>query len=160
MDTDDRPARTALDPRLDSPVERPLDPRGDRVHLVLPPSSEFLRTVRLVAADAAMRSGCDLDDVEDFRIAVDELSHLLMTSTDHSVHVTFASFDGQVRARGSARARPGASATLDKVSAMIVRATADEHHIVTEAGEVTFDVVKRARRGADDVASTRLASPS
>src|SRR5262249_16345456 len=46
--------------------------KGDRVHLVVPASSRFLRTTRLVAADAAGRAGCDVEEIEDFRIAVDE----------------------------------------------------------------------------------------
>jgi len=119
---------------------------GERVHLVVPPSSEFLRTVRLVAADAAGRAGCDVEELEDFRIAVDELCHLLMAGTDHFVHLTVTSFDGQVVARGSTRARPGATNELDEVSAMIVDATADDFEVVRTPDELAFDVVKHARR--------------
>jgi len=119
---------------------------GERVHLVVPPSSEFLRTARLVAADAAGRAGCDVEEIEDFRIAVDELCHLLMAGTDHYVHLTVTSLDAQVIARGSTRARPGAPRTLDEVSAMIVDATADEVDIIATPDELTFEVVKHARR--------------
>ena len=91
---------------LSSPeAETAEDDEGERVHLVIPPSSRFLRTARLVAADAAERAGCDVEEIEDFRIAVDELCHLLMAATDHSVHLTVTSFDAHVVARGSARAR-------------------------------------------------------
>ena len=129
--------------------------RGDRVHLVVPPSSDFLRTVRLVAADTAGRAGCDVDDVEDFRIAIDELCHLLMTATDHFVHLSLTSFADQVVGHGSARARSGnAPVGLDEVSAMIVNATTDQHRIERRAGEVTFEVVKRVHRPADRAAGT------
>src|SRR4051812_8482095 len=86
---------------------------GDRVQLVIPASSRFLRTARLVAADAAGRAGCDVEEIEDFRIAVDELCHLLMTATDHFVHLTVTSFDTHVVARGSVRSRTAAPRALD-----------------------------------------------
>jgi hypothetical protein len=136
MTTDERPSLDAL------------AHGGDRVHLVIPPSSDFLRTARLVAADSALRAGCDVDEVEDFRIAVDELCHVLMTATDHHVHVSLVTFDSYVTAHGSARARHGATCELDEVSALIVRATTDEHRVGLQRGEVTFDLLKRTRRGA------------
>lgn len=130
------------------------DARGDRVSLVVPPSSEFLRTVRLVAADAAVRIGCDHDDVEDFRIAIDELCHLLMTSTDHFVHLSVNTFDAHVVANGAARARSVAGEfALEPVSELIVASTTDEHRVEHAGGDVTFVAVKRARRVPSDVAS-------
>ncbi len=63
--------------------------------------------MRLVAADAAGRAGLDYDEVEDFRIAVDELCHLLMSSTDHEISVSFGVVGRCVLARGRAQRRPG-----------------------------------------------------
>lgn len=124
-----------------------FDSPGDRVHLVVPPSSTFLRTVRLVAADAAVRAGCDVGEVEDFRIAIDELSHLLMAATDHDVHITMTTFDGHVVGRGATPTRSRkASHELDEISAMIVAATADHFSIDARRDELVFEVVKRARR--------------
>jgi serine/threonine-protein kinase RsbW len=139
MDTDASPDASALAHNGE---------RGDRVHLVVPPSSDFLRTVRLVAADVAVRAGCDLDEVEDFRIAIDELCHLVMTSTDHFVHLSLTSFTDQVVGHGSARARSGnATVELDEVSSMIVKATTDHHRYERRNGEITFEVVKRVDHG-------------
>jgi len=123
---------------------------GERVHLVIPPSSRFLRTVRLVAADAAERAGCDVEEIEDFRIAVDELCHLLMAATDHFVHVTITSFDAHVVARGTTRPRAARAPELDEVSAMIVAGTADEFDIVASPGELRFEVAKHARIAVRD----------
>src|SRR5262245_38272780 len=61
----------------------------DDLHLSVPAAPEFLRAVRMVAADAAARAGLDVDEVEDFRIAVDELTYAAMTATDHSVRLVF-----------------------------------------------------------------------
>jgi hypothetical protein len=116
----------------------------ENVELVVPPSSDFLRTIRLVAADTAVRAGCDLDEVEDFRIAIDELSHLLMTATDHLLHLTLAHVDGHVVGRGVALDRGGqAPVDLDEVSGMIVNATTDGHRIERRDGSISFEVAKR-----------------
>ena len=144
MDRDARRPRATLVTRAGA---EPGDD-GDRVHLVVPPSSRFLRAARLVAADAAGRAGCDVEEIEDFRIAVDELCHLLMSATDHFVHLTVTTFDSYVVARGSTRSRGGAPRTLDEVSAMIVTGTVDHYEIVETPGELAFEVVKQARRAS------------
>ena len=119
----------------------------DDVHLVIPASSEFLRALRLVAADAAVRAGLDCEEVEDFRIAVDELSHSAMAATDHHLHVTFRTGDNQVVARGSARSRGGAVApTMSALSEMIVAGVCDHFDFGGSKSEITFVVVKRAQR--------------
>ena len=51
---------------------------GGDVRLVVPAAPEYLRLVRLTAAGLASRLGFTFDEVEDLRIAVDELCfHLL-----------------------------------------------------------------------------------
>ena len=118
----------------------------DGVRLTVPASSDYLRTVRLVAADAAVRAGLDCHEVEDFRIAVDEVCHLLMASTDHPVSVMFDVVGDQVIARGSARGREGAAPrVLDDLSQTIVRSVADEYETANVGSDVTFRVAKHAR---------------
>lgn len=62
---------------------------NDRVVLTVPARGEFARTVRLAAAELAARSGMNIDDVDDVRLAVEEA---FVFATDHgaSDHVTFA----------------------------------------------------------------------
>ena len=117
---------------------------AESVALTFPPYSEYLRTVRLVAADAAGRAGLDVDEVEDFRIAVDELCHLLMSGTDHSVTVSFGVSGACVLARGSARARSLAGVgELPPLPLAIVRSVADYFETSVDDGELTFSVMKR-----------------
>jgi hypothetical protein len=119
----------------------------DDVHLVIPASSEFLRALRLVAADAAVRAGLDCEQVEDFRIAVDELSHAVMTATDHHLHVTFRTDTEKVVARGSARSRGGGIApSLSELSTTIVAGVCDSFDLTETRSEITFVVVKHATR--------------
>ena len=53
-----------------------------QLRLQVPPTVEHLRTIRLVAADAANRAGFDCDETEDLRIAVDEVCHAVLRSTE------------------------------------------------------------------------------
>jgi anti-sigma regulatory factor (Ser/Thr protein kinase) len=46
---------------------------SDRIELALPDRSDLLVLVRLTAATVASRAGFDVEEVEDLRLAVDEL---------------------------------------------------------------------------------------
>ena len=119
---------------------------GEDVWLTVPPFSEYLRTVRLVAADAAVRAGLDYDEVEDFRIAVDELCHLLMSSTDHEIFVSFGVVGCCVLAKGRARRRAGSPlAPLNDLSRAIIDSVADHHELTEHDDELGFAVLKEAR---------------
>ena len=116
---------------------------GDELHLVVPPYSSYLRAVRLVAADAAARAQLDCDETEDFRLAVDELCHVLMTQTDHFVVLTLSVEDRRVVARGVARRRSGATGVrLNKLTERLVHALADTVTLDEHDDQVTFLVAK------------------
>lgn len=119
----------------------------DDVHLVIPASSEFLRVLRLVAADAAVRAGLDCEEVEDFRIAVDELSHSVMAATDHDLRVTFRTDHNKVVARGSAQSRGGVvQPTMTELSETIVAGVCDYFEFNASTAAVGFVAVKQAQR--------------
>jgi len=127
-------------------IQDQLQVVGEDVWLTVPPFSEYLRTVRLVAADAAVRAGLDYDEVEDFRIAVDELCHLLMSSTDHEIAVSFGVVGSCVLARGVARRRPGSPlAQLNELSHTIIQSLADHHEVVERDDELAFALLKETR---------------
>jgi hypothetical protein len=131
---------------MDAGIEERLQVAGDDVWLTVPPFSEYLRTVRLVAADAAVRAGLDYDEIEDFRIAVDELCHLLMSSTDHEIAVSFGVVGACVVARGRARPRVGSPlAPLNDLSRTIIQSVSDHHELDERDGEFGFVVMKESR---------------
>jgi hypothetical protein len=131
---------------MDAEIQEDLGIGGVDVWLTIPPFSEFLRTVRLVAADAGSRAGLDYDEVEDFRIAVDELCHLLMSSTDHEISLSFGVIGNCALARGHASPRPGAPVTtLGELSRTIVNSVSDFHEVTQRQDEVAFAVMKQAR---------------
>jgi hypothetical protein len=120
---------------------------GDgEVHLVVPPQSVYLRAIRLVAADAAGRAQLDCEETEDFRLAVDELCHVLMSMTDHSVVVTMTVENEGVVARGSARRRAGGEPLrLNKLTERLVLALADSMSLDESPDQVSFVVAKLRR---------------
>ena len=131
---------------MDRTISDEIRTTMDDVHLVIPACSEFLRALRLVAADAAVRAGLDCEEVEDFRIAVDELSHAVMTATDHHLHVTFRTSDDKVVARGTARSRNSVlPPAMTELSSAIVTGVADFFDFRQEKSEVVFVVVKHAQ---------------
>jgi hypothetical protein len=135
---------------MDAGIRDDVRTDGSDVWLTVPPFSEYLRTVRLVAADAAVRAGLDYEEVEDFRIAVDELCHFLMASTDHELEVAFRVAGPRVEARGRAPRRPGAPlAPLNPLSSTIIQSLAEHHEIVEDDAELGFVVSKETRTGRE-----------
>ena len=59
--------------------------RDGDVRLVVPAAPEYLRLVRLTAAGLASRLGFTFDEVEDLRIAVDELCFHLLGGADNGI---------------------------------------------------------------------------
>jgi Histidine kinase-like ATPase domain len=115
------------------------------LRLQVPATVDHLRTVRLVAADAADRAGFDCDETDDLRIAVDEVCHAVLKSTEAPIIVGFAVEPGHVEVRGAAE-RLGATRTLQlsRVSQLIVDSVSDEVELMDGSSEIRFVLVKHA----------------
>jgi hypothetical protein len=120
---------------------------GDELVMVIPPYSRYLRSVRLVAADAAARAGLDCEETEDFRLAVDELCHTMMVATDHPLHLSFTRTESGVTARGATKARAGTRPAMTDLSATIVTALTDAFELDLCGDELRF-FVQRSHTGA------------
>jgi hypothetical protein len=134
---------------MQAPTTTPTTIADGEVHLVVPPHPTYLRAIRMVAADAAGRAQLDVEETEDFRLAVDELCHAIMGSTDHSVIVTVTIEGDAVVARGSARRRTDAPPLrLNKLTERLVLALADSMSLDESEEQVSFVVTKlRGDRG-------------
>jgi serine/threonine-protein kinase RsbW len=134
-------------------VNRP-PPR--QVVLVLPADTQHLRLARLMAAGVAAPAGLGIDDVDDLRIAVDELCTTLLEASggDGPLTVMFEYDEGQVTVSGRVTAqRPvDADDRRQLLSKEILAVVADEHELRTDGDDLTFRLVKRveARTGALD----------
>lgn len=72
----------------------------EEIHLCFPADAQHVRLARLVASGLAVTAGFDVEEVADFRIAVDELCATLLETTDHSVALTFRVEGGKVEVAG------------------------------------------------------------
>ena len=77
------------------------------VSLTVPGSAEYLRLVRLAAADCGARADLSIEEVDDLRIAVDELSYVLIGEdpVGEALTLRYARVSGRCRDRGQLRAR-------------------------------------------------------
>jgi serine/threonine-protein kinase RsbW len=123
---------------------------GGDVRLVVPASPEYLRLVRLTAAGLASRLGFTFDEVEDLRIAVDELCfHLLGESDDEdpsaderTMELVYSASADSITITG----RTGLSGPVPEpsdLSEQILDALVDEHEVTGSNGTVTFRLKKQ-----------------
>lgn len=121
---------------------------GDHdVELVLPADTQHLRLARLVAAGVAAPAGLGVDDVDDLRIAVDELCVTLVQASAPGGRLTlaFSYADGEVRVQG----RAPLDHPLDPadrrlgLSKEILAVVANEHDLSDRDGHLNFRLVKR-----------------
>jgi serine/threonine-protein kinase RsbW len=122
---------------------------GGDVRLVVPASPEYLRLVRLTAAGLASRLGFTFDEVEDLRIAVDELCfHLLgdagddLSDDSRTMDLIYSAGPDFITITG----RTGLSGPVPEpsdLSEQILDALVDEHEVTGSNGSVTFRLKKQ-----------------
>ncbi|HSO95118.1 MAG TPA: hypothetical protein VLV81_03670 [Acidimicrobiia bacterium] len=119
----------------------------DEVCLLVPPRSYHLRTVRLVAAEAGGRAGFDVSELDDLRIAVDELCYALMAASERRLLLRVTVEHGRVMVRGTGLLRPGTRPpALPTVSELIVDAVSDHYAFDHDGDRLSFVLVKQASR--------------
>ena len=122
---------------------------GGDVRLVVPASPEYLRLVRLTAAGMASRLGFTFDEVEDLRIAVDELCfHLLgdtgddLSADERTMDLVYSAGPDFITITG--RTGPsGAVPEPSELSEQILDALVDEHEVSGTDGMVAFRLKKQ-----------------
>ena len=123
-----------------------LETGGD-VRLSVPAAPEYLRLVRLTAAGMASRLGFTFDEVEDLRIAVDELCfHLLGgaggTGDGRTMDLTYSARSDSITIVGST-GLTGPIPEPSELSEQILDALVDEHEVSGGDGVVGFRLMKQ-----------------
>ena len=120
----------------------------DEVRLDVPATPEFLHLARVTASGLASRLGFSFEEVEDLRLALDELCFALIGSHARagSVQLRYALADGSllVEGKGSFRSsRP--DLVLSEFSQKILSALVDEYEVYRGEGfgSPGFRFVKR-----------------
>lgn len=121
------------------------------VRLAVPASPEYLRMTRMLAAGVASRVGFTLEEVDDLRIAIDEVCFTLLGTRGRpgTISVDYELIDDGLVVTGevSFDDPPSSPPALSELSAQILDAVVDECTLsMTPTGPV-FRMVKR-RRGS------------
>ena len=130
--------------------------RGGDVRLVVPAAPEYLRLVRLTAAGLASRLGFTFDEVEDLRIAVDELCFHLLGGAGNGHGDGGPSGDDELRTMDLTYTAGADSITItgrtgltgpvpapSDLSEQILDALVDEHEVSGGDGVVMFRLKKQ-----------------
>lgn len=124
------------------------DVDGEEVRLTMPATPQLLRVARLTAAGLAGRLGFSVDEIEDVKIAVDELCFALVGSKGRpgSLTLTYRLGDRELEIDGEgtfpADGVDHAFAPSD-LSAQILAAVVDDHDISRDGETMRFRLVKR-----------------
>lgn len=121
----------------------------DTVAIRIPASPEYLRVIRLVAAGLAARLKFTLEDIDDLKIAVDELSAYLTGSRGHDavLEVRFDVHVDRIEITGTAKSPSGgvASTELSGFSRQILETVVDSASLQQSDGSRTFRLIKSRR---------------
>ncbi|HET6952562.1 MAG TPA: ATP-binding protein [Acidimicrobiales bacterium] len=126
-----------------------MDPDAGRIELSLPPDSRYMRLARLMASGVATTCGLPLEEVEDFRIAVDELCSTLIEIGDgQPVRLAFELGGNALVVRATTVSRRDAAIDEERLnlSRQILDVVTDGHELRQGGGEATY-VARKAIRG-------------
>jgi serine/threonine-protein kinase RsbW len=117
---------------------------GEAVRLTVPAALEYIRIVRLTASGVASKLGFDVDELENLRVAVDELASLILDASDGGdLEVDFVARDEQLRIEGRVPAALGAKVAVDTLTEQILKAVIDEYELRVEDGYARFRCIRR-----------------
>lgn len=118
----------------------------DTITIRIPALPEYIQVVRLVTSGLAARLKFTLEDIEDLKIAVDELSAYLTGAQgrEGDLEISFNVADARIEITGRAFLAPGQKvrADLTEFSQMILETVVDSASLTRDDGSPTFTLVK------------------
>ena len=118
---------------------------GEVVRLTVPAALEYVRIVRLTASGIASKLGFDVEELENLRVAVDELSSLVLEVAEpgSSLEVTFVDDGDELTIEGRVPARLGTAVLADSLTEQILQAVIDEYKLGIDDGFARFRCLRR-----------------
>ena len=123
--------------------------RFAEVRLAVPAAPQFVRLVRLAAADIGARAGFGLDEIDDLRMAVDELCFALtgLEGRDGELEVRFSLAGPEVVVDGTGRFTSATASTElnphTVIRDQILGSVLDQHALDVDAEPPRFHGRKR-----------------
>ena len=124
----------------------------DIIDLTIPVTADLVVLARLTAATVASRADFDIEEIEDLRLAVDELCISVIQGVEEGrLGLQFSRDEDEIKVScrylGELRAAPRPSeGSLDGLSSRILDALVDEHGENIEEGERRAWLLKRRAR--------------
>lgn len=137
-----------------------MDSDDDTVRLSVPARPASLRLARLVAASLANDLGMDVEEIEDVRVAVDELGAVLLDASGDgdgpdepgepggTLELAFATVGGALEVRGSAERPSGGAPEVHAVAAELLGLLVDDYEVGAEPDRWWFRLVRSRRADA------------
>ncbi|MBO0732632.1 MAG: hypothetical protein J2P57_25460 [Acidimicrobiaceae bacterium] len=124
---------------------------ADEVRLAVPARPEYLRLARVTAAGLASRLGFSYDEVEDLRLAIDELCFGLTGSQgrDGTVSVHYLLDGDRLVVEGAGHFSSPEVVHHSELSNVILTALVDEHLLDNTPDGPRFWMVKRRQRSSN-----------
>jgi serine/threonine-protein kinase RsbW len=119
---------------------------GEEVRLTMPAIPQLLRVARLTAAGLAGRLGFTFDEIEDVKIAVDELCFALVGTKgrEGELTVTYRLLPDALEIEGRGAFGGGAPSPVpSELSSQILDAVVDEHELTRDGDELRFRLRKQ-----------------
>ncbi len=120
----------------------------DEVRLVMPADPEFLRLARVTAMGLASRLSFSFDEIEDLRIAIDELCFALMGTTGRpgTIELVYTIHGEGLAVEGVGAFGGGTSPGLSELSELILDAVTDSREVVINGDVPRFRMTKQRSR--------------
>ncbi|HWC15068.1 MAG TPA: hypothetical protein VG929_10845 [Actinomycetota bacterium] len=122
----------------------------DTISVSIPASPEYLKVVRLIVSGLASRLRFTIDDIEDLKIAVDELSAYLTGAQgrDGSLQIGFQIYDDRIEISGAGHFSAGTKVRTDltEMSKMILDTVVDSATLHQTDGVPSFTLTKVTKR--------------
>jgi serine/threonine-protein kinase RsbW len=133
--------RTEADAAGEQPRMNPSEPF---IEFRIPPDAEYLRIARLAAGDMGGRVGFSIDELDDVRLAVDELCSILIGAGGHVLALRMQIHGRTLMIEGRTP-DPRAVIETSDLSEMLLRALVDSFTLTNQDREVCFEMRKQAR---------------
>lgn len=118
--------------------------REDVIRLSVPAALEYVRIVRLTGSGIASRLGFDVEEIENLRVALDELASMAIDIADGGeLEMTFCTTDTELRIVGKVPIAEGVEAVVEPLTAQILKAVIDDYELRSDDGYVCFSCVTR-----------------
>ncbi len=114
------------------------------IRVVVPAQARFLRIARLTAAGVATDLGFDLRDIEDLRVAVDEMCAAVIDGAqpDTDLDLVYRTDGDQLTIEGTCT-QAGQAPELHPVAVELLTMTADAFEVASDGRVRSFRLVKR-----------------